>query len=64
MSTAADTSISGFKAITEKIMAIIIGTWQLPLGDAHTHLQAQISALVVCDMFLFCSFHILNIQAG
>jgi hypothetical protein len=53
MSTAADTSISGLKAITEKIMSIIIGTQQLPPGDAHFNLQAQISALVVCNMFCF-----------
>ncbi|KAG2737136.1 hypothetical protein P692DRAFT_20107293, partial [Suillus brevipes Sb2] len=46
MSTAADTSISGLKAISEQIMAIIIGTRQLPPGNVHFHLQAQISALV------------------
>jgi hypothetical protein len=63
MSTAADTSISGLKAITEQIMAIIMGARQLPPGNVHFQLHAQISALVVCNMFLFCSFHLLNIRA-
>ncbi|KAG2155977.1 uncharacterized protein EDB93DRAFT_1247622 [Suillus bovinus] len=46
MSTLVDTSLTGLKEITAKIMAIITGAWQLPPGHSHFSLTTQVSTLV------------------
>ncbi|KAG2158262.1 uncharacterized protein EDB93DRAFT_1246113 [Suillus bovinus] len=45
MSTSVDTSLTGIKEITAKIMAIITGTRQLPPGHSHFSLTTQVSTL-------------------
>ncbi|KAG2129244.1 uncharacterized protein EDB93DRAFT_1256305 [Suillus bovinus] len=46
MSAPVDTSLTGLKEITAKIMAIITGTRQLPPGHSHFSLTTQVSTLV------------------
>ncbi|KAG2139871.1 uncharacterized protein EDB93DRAFT_1252992 [Suillus bovinus] len=46
MSTPVDTSLTGLKEITAKIMAIITGARQLPPGHSHFSLTTQVSTLV------------------
>ncbi|KAG2348101.1 hypothetical protein BDR05DRAFT_945033 [Suillus weaverae] len=46
MSTPVDTSLTGLKASTAQIIAIITGAWVVPLGPSHFSLGKQVSALV------------------
>ncbi|KAG2146453.1 uncharacterized protein EDB93DRAFT_1104432 [Suillus bovinus] len=46
MSAPVDTSLTSLKEITAKIMAIITGARQLPLGHSHFSLTTQVSTLV------------------
>ncbi|KAG0696674.1 hypothetical protein DFH29DRAFT_1004345 [Suillus ampliporus] len=46
MSTPVDTSFIGLKALTAQIMGIISGAQQIPLGQSHFALTAQVSSLV------------------
>src|SRR6267154_4450152 len=55
MSTPVDASLTGLKASTAKIMALISGARQIPPGSSHFALTSQVGALVVCS-FLFCLF--------
>ncbi|KAG1803032.1 uncharacterized protein BJ212DRAFT_1487254 [Suillus subaureus] len=46
MSTPVDNSLTGLKASTAQIMAIISSAWQIPLGNSHFSLTTQVSSLV------------------
>ncbi|KAG1728209.1 hypothetical protein EDB19DRAFT_1832811 [Suillus lakei] len=46
MSTPVDTTLTGLKALTAQIKAIIYSTWQIPPGPSHYALTSQVTGLV------------------
>ncbi|KAG1802803.1 uncharacterized protein HD556DRAFT_1304069 [Suillus plorans] len=74
MSTPVDTSLTGLKAITAQIMAIVTGARQLPPGSSHYSLTSQVSELVsrtvreygngpyIPGLVLLCSKELLRVR--
>ncbi|KAG1818210.1 uncharacterized protein BJ212DRAFT_1480031 [Suillus subaureus] len=73
MSTPVDNSLTGLKASTAQIMAIISSTQQIPLGNSHFSLTTQVSSLVaqvikdygsehLPSIVLSCSKELLHVQ--
>ncbi|KAG1812456.1 uncharacterized protein BJ212DRAFT_1301469 [Suillus subaureus] len=69
MSTPVDTSLTGLKASTAQIMAIISGTQQIPLGSSHfaltsqAHVVKEYGAGPLPGIMLLCSKELMCIQS-